>query len=117
MKPIPVTLYLPEIQEDGNSERVLLFNCGKWEIGSLMESGGADPLIWSFDDEQSVSPEVSHWMPLPEPAWKTCAVCGKPMLRVYARDFDGFACMSTALCTYKEPSLPNATGHTSQPPK
>jgi len=33
---------------------------------------------------------------------KPCAVCGKPMIRVHASDFVGFACMSTMLCTYKE---------------
>lgn len=107
MRPIPVTLALPEIIENETSARVLLFNQGEWEIGQLMEMGGGEPPMWIFDNEQSVTPDVSHWVPLPEPAWKPCAVCGKPMIRVHASDFDGFACMSTALCTYKEPSLPN----------
>jgi hypothetical protein len=105
-RPIPVTLKLPELTSKGLSDRVLAFNRGQWEIGRLMEIGGSDTPIWIFDDEQSVDPDVTHWEPLPEPAWKPCAECGKPMIRVHATDFDGFACMSTALCTYKEPTAP-----------
>ncbi len=102
MKPIPVTLSLPEIHEDESSDRVLVFNKGNWEIARLMVIGDEGETMWSFDNEQSVTEDVTHWMPLPEPAWKPCVLCGKPMIRVHASDFNGWACMSTALCTYKE---------------
>jgi hypothetical protein len=63
--PIPVTLKLPELLSNGLSDRVLAFNRGQWEIGRLMEIGGADAPIWIFDDEQSVAPDVTHWKSLP----------------------------------------------------
>jgi len=101
MEPIPTTLRLPEINQDEMSDRVLAFNRGEWEIGRLMLIEDGEPPIWTFDNEQSVISEVSHWMLLPEPAWIPCAVCGKPMIRVHASDFDGWSCMESPLCVYR----------------
>lgn len=60
MQPIPITQSLPEIDV-----RVLAFNQGEWEIGALMAMGDGEEPIWIFDCDQSVTPAVTHWMPLP----------------------------------------------------
>lgn len=66
MQPIPTKDRLPEILESKESARVLIWSHGQWEIAWLMDlEDGSEPM-WCCDNEQSVDPQPTHWMPLPD---------------------------------------------------
>lgn len=66
MKPIKITDRLPKILENHESDRVLIWSHGKWEVAWLMDLEDGSPLMWCCDNEQSVDPDPTHWLPLPD---------------------------------------------------
>ncbi len=44
-----------------------------------------------------------------------CPQCGKPLLFVWASDFEGWACMSTMLCVFRLPSRQHSVGLPTSP--